>query len=179
MTWFDISIIIFLVAGAAVGARLGSLWMGVCLFGGFFGTFLADTYVYSVSEYLGNFSGSFFLAWGLLFAAGLAVILAPGFLLSKVGSVFLAGMIDGAIGLLVGIFGGIVVAALGIFFLSPFYPKLEKQPFWKNSSIVRPAYRSLENLFAKNLSRKKRHYSLKGIAGDVSHSINELGRSMK
>jgi len=162
MTWCDYSAILFLIICGAVGARLGSLWIGVCLLGGFFGSCLADTYVYSLSEYLGNFSGAFPLAWILLFLGGLAVVLLPGFLLSRIGVAVLAGVIDSGFGLFAGLFTGVILLALLIFLVLPLYPKLERASFWKGSKVVRPVYGAIEGYFDRNfLNGKKIRLDLK------------------
>ncbi len=170
MTWLDWMAILSLFVCGAVGARLGSLWIGVCLAGGFLGASLADTYSFAAAEYLGSFSGAHLVAWILIFLAGLAVILILGFLISRFGSVLITGVIDSAIGLLAGLFCGILGLTLALFLLFPLYPKMERKPFWKNSSVVRPGYQAVESLFEKKLLKNKKF----NIKKEFKNSLENL-----
>ena len=147
MTWLDITFIVIWVGFLAVGARLGSLWTGACVGGGFLGAFLADYYALPLSEFLGGWAGSSIIATLLLFLLGLAVILIPGWFLSRVSGLLFLGILDSGIGLLTGALTGLVAISLILLYVPPRLPKIEKARAWKKSKVVRPYHALLEDMF--------------------------------
>lgn len=147
MTWPDVVFIVVMIIFLAVGARMGSLWTGACLLGGFLGAYLIDYYTAPFADILGGFSGSHLFAAGILFVAGLAIFLLPGLLLSKISSGMILGVIDGAFGLITGGLAGLFAMTLCILSVMPLFPKIEATSAWKSSKIVHPFQRSVENIF--------------------------------
>ncbi len=154
MTWLDWSAIATLILFGAVGARLGSLWLGACVIGGFLGASLADTYSPAVAEYLGRWSWHYGVAWFIVFIVGLGLILGLGYLLSRGGSFIFAGVVDGIAGLVVGVVAGLAVVVLSVSFLSPFFPRVQHTAVWKNSRVVKPMSQWVESFFEKGFLKK-------------------------
>lgn len=178
MTWLDITFIIIWLIFIAVGARLGSLWTGSCVLGGFLGSFLADIYAHPMSEFIGGFPGSAAVSALLLFLVGLVVVLLPGWLLSRVGSVLFLGVVDSAFGLLTGALVGLVAIGLVLLLLVPFVPRVEKGKAWKKSMLVKPYHSLLEDLFVHSrwdARRLKKKLQVK----KAKKMVNKSGRALK
>lgn len=143
MTWIDISAIVILVIFMGVGARLGSLWLGACLIGGFAGAYISDIYALPFSQMLPSVASTPNMARIFLYFASLVIVLVLGYLLSRLSSALFLGIFDSAIGLVVGAFVGSVAIFLTILFIFPTMPQVEKNKAWKNSSLVRPLYERL------------------------------------
>lgn len=146
MSWLDGVFIILLVLFIVIGARLGSLWIGACLIGGFLGGFLVDSYMLPVSGMMGHFPGSKYVAAVLLFAGGLLIALVPGYLLSRIGDLFL-GFLDHFFGLLAGLLAGLSLAAIFLMLALPRLPKLSRSDGWRHSSVLRPYHHFLQDIF--------------------------------
>jgi len=67
MTWLDGSLILILVIFLAAGARLGSVWTGALMAGGFFGSFLGDTYAPLLAVYFASFPHGVWAAYAALY----------------------------------------------------------------------------------------------------------------
>jgi len=144
MTWLDFVVILIWVIFLAAGARLGSLWTGALIAGGFLGSFLGDSYALLLSPYLGSFHGIYWVTYGVLYCIGLLIAMVPGFILSRLTSALYLGVIDGFFGLLTGAFTGFLLVTLNLLFVLPYFPAVEKTSAWKNSVIVKPLERVLE-----------------------------------
>lgn len=147
MTWLDITVIVIWLIFLAIGARLGSVWTGACVIGGFFGSFLCDTYAVSLAGLFGDFRGAVVVSAFLLFLVGMAVVLIPGWFLSRITSAILLGVVDSAFGLFTGGVVGLVGISLILMFVVPIVPKVEKGQAWRKSIIVKYLYHKLENAF--------------------------------
>ncbi|MCG3204514.1 MAG: hypothetical protein KCHDKBKB_01229 [Elusimicrobia bacterium] len=147
MTWLDITLVVVLLVFIALGARVGSIWMGVCLMGGFFGAFLVEYYALPAAEWMGGFSGAKLLASVLLFVGGVTIALVPGWVISRLVSAVFLGVFDSVAGLLTGALAGLVCVSLVFFFLIPHFPQIEKGKVWKRSKLVRPLYHAIEDFF--------------------------------
>src|ERR1051325_4412792 len=100
MTWPDVLLIVVWFIFLALGARLGSVFTGACVLGGFFGAALVDYYALPMGSLMGGFTGSTALAAILLYIGGVAAILIPGLILSRISSALFLGLIDGTFGIL-------------------------------------------------------------------------------
>ena len=182
MTWLDTVLIVIWLIFLAVGARLGSLWTGACVLGGFAGACLADVYGYSAAAYVG---GSVPAAAARLFAAGLLAALVPGYALSKITSALFLGVIDSAIGLVTGALTGFVAIALLLLAIVPAFPRMEKAKAWKGSAVARPLHGAVEGLFhrplfrpgsiAKDL-RRKASRTLEPMADKAADRVKDAAR---
>ncbi|MCB4757443.1 MAG: CvpA family protein, partial [Elusimicrobia bacterium] len=106
-----------------------------------------DTYALSLSGVFGGFPGSLTLAAFLLFLLGMAVILIPGWFLSRITSAVLLGVIDSVFGLFTGAVVGLIAISLLLMFVVPMVPKIERSQAWKKSTFVKSWARKLENAF--------------------------------
>lgn len=149
MTWLDLVLIGVFIFFVVVGARLGSLWTGACLIGGFFGAALMDTYTLPLAGLMGDFNGATVVAALCLYVGGLGAILIPGAVISKIGSAFILNVIDGAFGLLTGAFAAMLLISLFLLSAGPLFPKFESSPAFRKSGIARPLHRTLEEVFAQ------------------------------
>ena len=148
MTWLDVVLIVVVLIFVALGARLGSLWTGACIVGGFLGAALVDTYALPLSGLMGNFHGAVLLAAVLLYLAGVGSMLIPGAVISQIGSVFILNIIDGGFGLFTGFFTAIMIISLALLAAVPLVPGFESKPAFKRSVLARPLHRSLEEIFS-------------------------------
>lgn len=130
-----------------VGAKLGSLWTAACLVAGFLGAVLVDYYTPALADLMGGFAGSHLMAAALLFAAGAAAGLLPGWVLSRVASGLFLGLIDSAFGLVTGALAGMFAITLLLLAVPPMFPRVEASDGWKRSRVVRPLHETLENVF--------------------------------
>jgi uncharacterized membrane protein required for colicin V production len=153
MTWLEFLLIAVFVFFIIIGARMGSLWTGSCVVGGFFGAALVDIYTLSLSSMMGGFPGSTVLAALALYLGGLAVILIPGAVLSQIGSAFILNIIDGAFGLLTGAFAGLLLISVSLYAVSPFVPRLESRPAYKQSFLAKPLKRTLDEILSNTWFR--------------------------
>ena len=153
MTWIDIALIVLLLVFMGAGARLGSLWTGACLVGGFLAMMLADTYALPLAGFMGPVPGAHLIAAVALYAAGLAVALVPGWLLTRVTSALFLGLVNAVFGLFTGAFAGCLAAGLLLLFLVPAVPRLQKEDAWKKSVLARPLEETLEATFNKPVFR--------------------------
>jgi len=156
MTWLDITLIVVWIIFLAVGARLGSLWMGACVMAGFIGTVLVDYYTLPFSQMLGDFTGASFLAGTLLFLGTLLVVLIPAHFLKRISSLLFLGVIDSAIGMMTGALTGLIAISMVLLLIVPQAPQVEKSRAWKKSKIVKPYHKFLEELFHSSRFRPKR-----------------------
>jgi uncharacterized membrane protein required for colicin V production len=148
MTWIDITLIVVLLVFVAVGARLGSLWTGACLIGGFFGAFLVEYYTLPVSEMFGNFTGAHWLAATLLFVGGVVIALVPGWALSRLTAAVFLGFFDSFFGIITGLLAGLVAVSLAFLILLPHAPKIEQSKAWRKSMLAKPLHKTIENFFS-------------------------------
>ena len=149
MTWVDIAFVLVVLVFIALGARLGSLWTGACILGGLFGAALVDIYSLPVAGLMGSFPASTLLAAVLLYVGGVAAILIPGAVISRIGSVFILHLIDGAFGLLTGAFTAVILISLFLMMAVPLVPRFESSKAFRKSVIVRPFHRILEDVFSQ------------------------------
>lgn len=181
MTWLDIALIVVMVIFIALGARMGSLWTGACLIGGFFGALLVEIYTLPASEMIGGFTGARLLAGALLFAGGVVVALVPGWVLSRLVSAVFLGFFDSVVGLLAGALTGIVAITLLFLFVLPHAPRVEKSPAWKQSKLVKPLHHMIEDFF--NDRRFRRGSTIeqlrKDLVKDVRPVMEETGDQVK
>ena len=162
MTWLDFLAIFIWLLFLAAGARLGSLWTGALIAGGFLGNFLGDSYALLFSPYIGVFHGSYWVAYAVLYSIGLLIAVVPGFILSRVTSALYLGVIDGFFGLLTGAFTGFLLVTLILLFVLPYFPSIEKNKAWKNSSLVKPMERVLEEkLLRRHAKLEEAHKKVK------------------
>jgi uncharacterized membrane protein required for colicin V production len=147
MTWLDIIVLIIWVAFLAIGARMGSLWTAGCLIGGFFAAYLVDMYAIAVAGMMGNFNGAVVVAAILLYAGGLLVFALPAWFLSKLLSSVFLGIVDSGFGLVTGAFVAVITTALALLVVVPHTPRVEKTKVWKQSKVVAPFHRTLEEFF--------------------------------
>lgn len=155
MTWLDITLIVVMLLFLALGARMGSLWTGACLIGGFFGAFLVEYYALPVSEMLGGFTGAKTVAGFLLFTGGVVIALVPGWALSRLSHAMFLGFIDSVFGIITGLLAGLVAVTLAILFILPHAPSVEKSKAWKKSVLVKPLHHFIEDLFNDSRFQKK------------------------
>lgn len=148
MTWVDVLLIGFVLISVGAGASLGSLWAGACLVGGFFGAFLADMLTASVMTFLGSFPGRESALTIVLFVVGCAIIMIPGWVLSRAISALFFGMFDRVAGIFVGLVAGLCAISITLIAFVPLVPKVEKSNAWKKSALVRPLQRTLEDTFS-------------------------------
>lgn len=158
MTWLDGVLILIVVMSISMGARLGSLWTGACLAGGFAGAFLADVYAYPVSGMIGPFPGSFFLSALVLFAAGCVAALVPGWILSRLSAGLFLGVIDSAFGFITGAAAGICAITLCVLLVVPLFPQIERTRAWKKSKLVRPFQTTMEEFLSRPQFRLSDHW---------------------
>lgn len=144
MNWLDVSFIVMMVILVAAGAKVGSVWTSACLGAGFVGMAAIDIFALALAERLGSGPASFWVAAGLLFGAGLIIVLVPGWLLSRLASLVMLDIVDGLVGFLTGLFAVVVLVTLSALLIVPAFPKLEKTSVWKKSIIVRPLQHFLE-----------------------------------
>ncbi len=174
MTWLDGAIVAIFILFVVIGARLGSLWTGACIIGGFVGAALVDIYALPLSGLIGSFSGSTALAGLLLFIGGLAVVLIPGAVLSKIGSVFILHLIDGAFGLLTGAFAAFLLISAALLTASPMVSGFRRSLAFRNSVIARPLYHMLEEASAHLPYRGARQK----IEAEASEKISDLSKNV-
>ncbi len=181
MTWVDVSLIVVLLCFVALGARMGSLWTGACLIGGFFGAFLVEYYTLPVSEMIGGFTGARLVSGALLFAGGVVVALVPGWVLSRLMSAFFLGIFDSIVGLLAGALTGLVAVTLFFMFVLPHAPSIEKSKAWRKSKIVKPMHHMIEDFFNDRRFRKGSTVDQlkKDFAHEVEPVIEETGSKVK
>jgi len=180
MSWLDLVLLTVWIVFIAVGARLGSLWIGSCVMGGFLGAFLADYYALSLSSFMGGFSGSEWLAGILLFLVGIFAVLIPGTLLSRMSSALFLGVIDSAMGLATGALAGLVAVALGLLLIVPLAPQVEKTKAWRNSLIINVFSKALEGVFhapefrMESWQKELKSKTIKKISPAATKAINSI-----
>lgn len=181
MTWVDIAFILFMISFVAIGARMGSMWTGACLIGGFFGAFLVEYYTLPVSEMIGGFAGARLAAGALLFAGGLVTALVPGWMLGRLMSAVFMGFFDSVAGLLAGFLAGIAAITMVFFFALPHAPSIERSAAWRKSKIVKPLHHMIEDFFNDRRFREGSTVDqLKDdFMKDVRPAIEETGESIK
>ncbi len=154
MSWIDVVAIVLVIVFVALGARMGSLWIGACLIGGFFGAFLVEYYQLPVSEMIGGFPGARLVAGLLLFVGGIVIALVPGWALTKLTHAMFLGVVDSIVGLFTGFLAGVVAIALMLLFVVPRFPSIEKSAPWKKSVVIKPLHNFLEDLFSDSRFQK-------------------------
>lgn len=147
MTWMDIALLIVFVVFIAVGAKMGSLWTGACLIGGFLGGFLVDYYTMPVSQMMGNIPAPEKVAGAALFLSGMGIALLPGWILSRLSSGLILGVVDSVFGLVTGTLAGLIAVTLIFLFVLPHAPRVEKNKAWRNSLVVKPLHHFIEDIF--------------------------------
>ena len=133
-----------------MGAKMGSIWTGACLMGGFLGAYLADTYYLSVIPMMGNVPYAKYIAVAALFLSGVAVLLVPGWLISKIVRGFFLGIVDSLFGFVTGALAGLVALSLVFLLVLPHFPRIEKKPVWTSSHLVKP----LHDFVVKTIQKK-------------------------
>lgn len=176
MTWLDLLIIAVFIFFVVIGARMGSLWTGACVVGGFFGAALVDIYSLSLSSMMGGFPGSLVLAALALYAGGVAAILIPGAVISQIGSAFLLNIIDGAFGLLTGAFAALLLISVSLLAASPFVPHMESQPAYKRSMLAKPLKRTLDEILSH--ARFRSTVAQRKIKSEAEEKISDLSRDI-
>ena len=181
MTWIDIALIVILVLFVALGARMGSIWTGACLLGGFLGAFLVETYTLPLAEMLGGFAGARVLAGLMLFVGGVAVLALPGLIISRLASAFFLGIFDSVVGLFSGLLAGLLLVTVIFFSILPRFPSIETSRPWKKSVLVKPFHKFVEDVF--NNSRFKKESTTDQLKiefiEDVSPVLEDAGKKIK
>jgi len=142
MSWIDFAFIFVWLVFIGMGFRLGGIWVGSCIFGGFFGAHLADYYALPLAEHVGHFPAVTFLSGSFLFLIGLGVVLLAGYLIQKSSRIFFLGIFDRVVGGCTGALVGLTVLSIAVLSLTASNPKWEGSKSWKKSIIARP-YKSL------------------------------------
>lgn len=181
MTWLDITLILVLLCFVALGARLGSVWTGACVIGGFFGAYLVEYYTLPVSEMMGGFSGARLLSGALLFIGGVVIALVPGWALSRLMSAFFLGIFDSIVGLAAGALAGLVAVTLFFMLVLPHVPSIEKSKAWRKSRVVKPMHHMIEDFFNDRRFRKGSTVDqLKDdFTRDIEPAIENTGEKVK
>jgi uncharacterized membrane protein required for colicin V production len=131
--------------------------------------------------FVGGFAGNETVAAVLLFVLGCAVVIIPGWLLSRIISGIFLGFIDGAFGFLVGGVASLCATALVLLLVIPMLPRIEKTSTWKKSAIARPLQNALENVFYSDRFQKPSRMSpvTKNVGSELKEVATELVHEMK
>jgi len=177
MTWFDGALIAIILLFVAAGARFGSLWTAACLTAGFFGACIVDYYALPLAEMMGGFKGADTVAAILLFTGGALCALLPGWLISRLCGAAFLGLIDSAFGLLTGGMASLFAIALTLLILVPLAPKIETWPAWKDSLLVQPLDRYLENTFNSPHFRVRSTFTVGDLSKNAIDRMTPVARS--
>jgi len=177
MTWPDVLLVFAWILFLGLGAKLGSLWTGACIIGGFLGAALVDYYAIPAATLLGGFGGASVVAAVGLYFLGLAVTLIPGRILSRASSAVFLGLIDSAFGLFTGAFTGFFLLALGLLVAIPMFPSIEKSPSYRGSALLKPCHQALEEIF--NNAPFQFPSATKKIENEAAQKISPLAQKAR